>query len=143
MIKEYKFGVSGIGKHVILDTFGQGCDEDYMYNYQHHSIDEFRKNLEEYMPHIELIEGVSTLPASFASLLSHEYSCIFIDGDHQYPEVLQDMIEAQMVTNNIFGHDYGHPGVTRSVDLFCARFGYVVDHWKPPYGLFSLRKQNA
>lgn len=70
-------------------------------------------------PHLEMIEGYS--PSALASLADRRFDLCYIDGDHSYEAVCQDIHACKPLVKPgsfIGGHDYGGdcPGVAQAVD---------------------------
>lgn len=70
-------------------------------------------------PHLEMIEGYS--PGVLRSLIDRRFDLCYIDGDHSYEAVCQDIhVCLPLVRPGAFigGHDYGGdcPGVAQAVD---------------------------
>ena len=70
-------------------------------------------------PHLEMVEGLS--PVALSSLSDRRFDLCYIDGDHSYEAVRQDIQACKpLVKPGAFlgGHDYGGdcPGVAQAVD---------------------------
>lgn len=70
-------------------------------------------------PHLKMIEGFS--PSALTSLRDHQFDLCYIDGDHSYEAVVQDIQACKPHVKPgafIGGHDYGGdcPGVAQAVD---------------------------
>jgi predicted O-methyltransferase YrrM len=70
-------------------------------------------------PHLEMIEGYS--PSALAGLADRRFDLCYLDGDHSYEAVCQDIHAClPLVKPGAFigGHDYGGdcPGVAQAVD---------------------------
>lgn len=137
-IKELKFGIDKVS-HFAVDIFDNG-EQECMYHYSQHQPENYLMNLSRYNGKVTPFKGYTNEPERWDDVLRRKYDMVFIDADHKYPQVLQDLLLADLVTDNIFGHDYGHIGVTRSVDRFIAERGYTMKVWKLPYGLFDIQK---
>lgn len=137
-LQKIKYGEDKV-RHYALDVFDEGV-EDNIYAYQPHGTEMWLKNLAEFHGGVFPIQSRSCEPKAWKEVMERRYSMVFVDGDHRYPNVYQDLLLADTVSDIILGHDYGHEGVTKSVDLFCQRRGYRVNAWRTPYGLFNITK---
>ena len=79
---------------------------------------------------INFIKGDST---EIVPKLKHKYDLTFIDGDHEYETVKQDIENAMKISQVIVCHDYGNlPGPTQAIDelikpeevIICDRMWY-------------------
>jgi len=70
-------------------------------------------------PHLEMIEGFS--PSALSAVADRTFDLCYIDGDHSYEAVVQDIKACQPLVKPgkfLGGHDYGGdcPGVERAVE---------------------------
>ena len=70
-------------------------------------------------PHLEMIEGFS--PSALAAVSDRKFDLCYIDGDHSYEAVVQDIkacLPLVKLGKFLGGHDYGGdcPGVAQAVD---------------------------
>ncbi len=90
----------------------------------------FQKNLRD---HIESGRVIPVRDFSYNFTLNHAVDMVFIDGDHRYDVVVQDIKKAYELLRPgglISGHDYGHPswpGVKQAVDELV---GGPVEVWE-------------
>jgi len=90
----------------------------------HQGVSEF---LQSYRAH-EVQHHTCTLRESISRLTGQRFSAVFVDGDHRYQSVADDLqIVWRCVEDDgiMIGHDYwaGHPGVIQAVQEFSHREG--------------------
>lgn len=105
---------------------------------QKHSIDtnvypEFERNLQDHIESGKVIP-IKDFSWSFKPLVKADF--IFIDGDHRFDAVMDDIKHALKYINSwgiIAGHDYGHNewyGVKQAVDtMFPGKFEVIDSIW--------------
>jgi hypothetical protein len=71
-----------------------------------------------YHQHINLLNTTSAIAAPI--ILNRRYDFAFIDGFHEEPGIMHDLVLCSQVTNTIFIHDYAddYPQVMKSVDYW-------------------------
>jgi hypothetical protein len=94
---------------------------------------DFKINLKD---HIDSGKVLPYKQYSFEFKLPFPYAdFVFIDGDHRFEQVMQDIQIAERITRQgaiIAGHDYTHtdwPGVRKAVDLAYKEIGKVDSIW--------------
>jgi hypothetical protein len=130
-------------KHYVVDEFSQhrgDNNSDTEWKYQEHTRQMLIDNLGEYADFAEVIEGKSLSDEVLGIILRQKFDYVWIDGDHRFGTLMGELLVADAITNNIFGHDYGHPGVTEAVDKFCEVRGYKLNRWSDEWGLFHIEK---
>ena len=124
--------------HHIVDVFDE--TQDMVWNYQKHPQELLEKNLGDYRNMAIVHKGTSLSFEVLQALFENKYDFVFIDGDHRYPVILLELLMCDILTNHITGHDYGHNGVTRSVNEFLKITGYDVKRLNGKFGLFEIIK---
>lgn len=126
------------GKHYISDTFDSTIgDNDWIY--EDHTEEMLLENLGKLSKHVVTIPGETLKNAKEIS--KRKYDFVWHDGDHSYPNFLNDLRLIDPLTDNIMIHDMGHPQVTQCVDEFCKETGYVCELWvEGKYGLATIIK---
>lgn len=127
--------------HYVVDLFELIGDTEW--HYETHTRDMLLDNLGMYKDLVVAKQSNSLSFEAIAHLFGRKYDFVFIDGDHRYPTVMMELAMCDFLTDNIFGHDYGHPGVTQSVDEFCKHRGYTVEKFKQHLGMFKIIKPTA
>lgn len=121
------------GKLYISDTFDSNIG-DNSWEYEEHTEEMLLENVGEYKKYIKLIPG-ETLKNK-KEITKRKYDFTWHDGDHSYPNFLEDLLMIDELTDHILIHDYGHPFVTQSADEFCQKKGYKINVLAP--GKFGL-----
>lgn len=140
VVKQYRKKQEGRedSKHYIVDLFE--VSGDIQWNYEEHPKQLLINNLGDLAPYAEVIKSPSLGYVALDQIFARHFDYVFIDGDHTYPVVLMEHLMCEITCDHIFGHDYGHSGVTRSVDQFCKLRGYEII-MRRPYGLYELIKK--
>ncbi len=126
-------------KHYIIDLFEVVGDTEW--RYEEHPKELLINNLGEYAKYADVTQSYSLGVDSLYKVFGNHFDYVFIDGDHRHPVVLMELLMCEINCDKILGHDYGHPGVTKSVDQFCALRGYEVFKPEGQFGLFELIKK--
>lgn len=126
-------------RHHIVDLFD--ITGDMYWNYQEHPKELLLENVKDYEGLVKVHQGDSLSHDAMAFIFDNRpYDLIFIDGDHRYPNLLMELYMVDQLTDNILLHDYGHFGVTKSVDEFCKVRGYYVEMLVDGFGLAKIVK---
>lgn len=133
---------NGDGKHFVVDTFDIpiDLDEEQTHHYGEHTIEVMKNNLGELSEFVEMTRSKSLDWLGSTTILYNTFDYCFIDGDHRDPIVYLELTLCRHSVKHIFGHDYGWPGVTQSVDRFCKEHGYKVFQPLSGRGVFELIK---
>lgn len=124
------------GKHHIIDLFEVVGDTEW--HYEEHPQELLLKNVEPYQDLVVLHKGDSNSEAGKKFISKRKYDFVFIDGDHRYPYVLNELLMVDDLAKNITVHDYGHQGVTQSVDEFLKIKGYTLRGLLDNTGLYEI-----
>lgn len=131
------------GKHYVVDTFDIPIDtaEATMHIYGEHTEESMRKSLGELSEYLITTRSKSTEWLGANSIIEGSYDYCFIDGDHRDPIVYLELCLCKHSVKHILGHDYGWPGVTKSVDRFAKENGFKIHQPLPGRGIFELIKE--
>ena len=137
-------GTKSKNKHYIVDIFDKesGAIEAGNWAYDVHTKEMMEENLKEVIEHVDITRSESLGCDGLSVVLDNKFDYCFIDGDHRYPVVFMELMMVDLVTDHIFLHDYGHQGVTDSVDRFCDLKGYTFKKMAKDgsYGLIEIFK---
>lgn len=125
-------------KHYIVDLFEVIGDTEW--NYDEHPQELLLENVGPYSDLVRTHMGDSLSHDAMAFVFANKYDFVFIDGDHRHPNVFMECCMVDGLTDHILLHDYGHKGVTKSVDMFCEQRGYKVSPVLDGTGLFEIVK---
>ena len=141
IIDEYKG--DEVGMHFILDAFDIPIDIDELntHRYEPHTVEMLMNNLGEYSKYVKPLRSKSLDWDGAHQVIETPFDYVFIDGDHRDPIVYLELCLVEGKVKHIFGHDYGWPGVTMSVDRFLARTGYKIIQPLPGRGVFEIIKE--
>lgn len=126
-------------KHYIVDLFE--LIGDLQWNYGEHTAKMLTDSLGDLATCAEVIKSPSLGYVALDQIFARHFDYVFIDGDHTFPVVFMELLMCEITCDKILGHDYGHAGVTRSVDMFCKLRGYEVYKPNGNFGLFELIKK--
>lgn len=126
-------------KHFVVDAFDMVTDNQWVY--EEHTPEMLASNMGDYKSKIEILKATSLSYEGGEFIQRREYDFIFIDGDHRYPVVFLELCLADLYTDHILLHDYGHKEVTMSVDRFCKTRGYKVVKADGRFGLAEIVKK--
>jgi hypothetical protein len=141
VVKQYRKKNEGHedSKHYIVDLFE--VVGDIQWEYGEHTRQMLIDNIGELANYTEVIKSPSLGYVALDQIFARHFDYVFIDGDHTFPVVLMELLMCEITCDKILGHDYGHNGVTRSVDQFCKLRGYEVYKPNGNFGLFELIKR--
>lgn len=130
-------------KHVIVDAFDIpiDIDEENTHHYGDHTEALMMANMGAYKDRVKTVRSKSLDWLGADTVINGEYDMVFIDGDHRDPIVYLELTLCGNSVKHILGHDYGWPGVTKSVDRFCKEKGYKVYQPLSGRGVFELIKE--
>jgi len=126
-------------KHFIVDLFEVIGDIEWLY--EEHPQQLLIDNLGDFAKYCDVIKSPSLGYVALDKIFNTHFDYVFIDGDHTFPVVFMELLMCELTCDKIFGHDYGHRGVTKSVDMFCKERGYTFVQPGNGYGLFELIKK--
>lgn len=128
--------------HTVVDVFDIpiDIDEENTHHYGEHTEELMIKSLGEYAESTRLVKSKSLDWLGSDIIVNGEYDYCFIDGDHRDPTVYLELCLCKHSVKHILGHDYGWPGVTKSVDRFCKENGLKVFQPLGGRGVFELLK---
>jgi len=136
----------GESKHFIVDVFNDSANEtgikagDLEWIIPPHTKEEFLENVGDLANQMVILEGYSMDNEITKEIMHNKFDFVFLDGDHRFPTLFLEHCMVNEVCDKIIGHDYGHPQVCESVDLFCKRNDYTVEKMNEGYGLYEIIK---
>jgi hypothetical protein len=130
------------GVHVVVDAFDIPIDEmeDNEHHYGEHTQEKMKESLGDLAKHIETVRSKSLDFTATNRVINDTFDYCFIDGDHRDPIVYLELCLCDGRVKHILGHDYGWPGVTKSVDRFMKERGYTIYQPLSGRGVFELTK---
>lgn len=128
-------------RHYIIDLFEDVFGGDNEWSYGVHTAEMLTANLGDLKDLANVFKGDSLGFQTIKHIFEQHYDYVWIDGDHRHPQLFLELCMAEAVSDKILGHDYPHPGVKLSVDLFCKIRGYEIVKPNGQYGCFELIKK--
>jgi hypothetical protein len=122
------------GRHYAVDVYEMNVG-DTIWKYYEHTEAMLKKNMGKYRKHVETVKGLSLADETLKRYIDRKYDCIFVDGDHRWGTLYAELLIADTLSENIMGHDFGHPEVTKAVDMYMDATGHSIEgYWRSTSG---------